>query len=71
MRSNVSAIGAKSPSVAYPGKIPIRKVGIAIAVTENQRAAAAEPVADMADQRSPDRAHHEADRKHPERREQL
>ena len=39
MRKNVSAIGASSPSVAYPGSSPIRKVGIAIAATEKVSAA--------------------------------
>ena len=39
MRSNVSAIGANSPSVVYPGKSPMRNVGIAIAMTEKVSAA--------------------------------
>ena len=39
IRSKVSAIGAISPSVAYPGSNPIRKVGTAMAVTENVSAA--------------------------------
>ncbi len=39
MRSRVRATGANSPSVAYPGKSPIRKVGIAMAATEKVRAA--------------------------------
>ena len=39
MRSSVSAIGAATPSVAYPGRSPIRKVGIAMAATEKVSAA--------------------------------
>jgi hypothetical protein len=39
MRSKVSAIGARSPSVAYPGSSPIRKVGIAMAATDKVSAA--------------------------------
>ena len=39
MRSRVRANGANSPSVAYPGKRPIRKVGTAMAATEKVRAA--------------------------------
>ena len=72
MRSRVSATGARSPSVAYPGSSPIRKVGIAMAATEKvERGAPSEPVADMADQRAADRPHQIAERKHAERRKQL
>ncbi len=39
MRNTVSMIGANSPSVAYPGSSPIRKVGIAMAATEKVSAA--------------------------------
>ena len=39
MRNTVRMIGAQSPSVAYPGRSPIRKVGIAMAATENVSAA--------------------------------
>ena len=39
MRSRVSAMGARSPSVAYPGSSPIRKVGIAMAATDTVSAA--------------------------------
>ena len=39
MRKRVSAMGAKRPSVAYPGSSPIRKVGIAMAATDKVSAA--------------------------------
>src|SRR4029077_21151661 len=72
MRSKVSAMAARSPSVAYPGSSPIRKVGIAMAANrQGQRGAPPEPVADMADQRAADRPHQIAERKHAERRKQL
>ena len=39
MRNTVSATGAMSPSVAYPGSNPMRKVGIAMAAIEKVSAA--------------------------------
>jgi hypothetical protein len=39
MRSTISAIGARRPIDPYPGNKPIRKVGIAMAATENVSAA--------------------------------
>jgi hypothetical protein len=71
MRSKVSRMGARSPSVAYPGSSPIRKVGIAMAATDKVNDAPSEPITDMADQRAADRAHQIAERKHAERRKQL
>jgi hypothetical protein len=72
MRSNVSATGANSPRRCVSGQKPDeerrdRHRGDG----ESQRGAAAEAIADMADQCAPDRAHQITDREHPERRKQL